>query len=92
MGWRPEVGEPKKSWQGQAELRLGAGTIRDVVDAVLHQLARLAVSPQEVRVEFGLELTAKAAALVASASATAQLRVTLAWNPTHHPSTQPTQG
>ena len=67
-------------------------TIRDVADAVLHQLTRLAVSPQEVRVEFGLELTAKAAALVASASATAQLHVTLAWNPTHDPSTQPTQG
>jgi hypothetical protein len=63
------------------------GTIREVADAVLHQLARLAVSPQEVRVEFGLELTAKAAALVASASATAQLHVTLAWNPTHDPST-----
>jgi len=68
------------------------GTIRDVADAVLHQLARLAVSPQEVRVEFGLELTAKAAALVDSASATAQLRVTLACNSTHHASTQPTQG
>jgi len=68
------------------------GTIRDVADAVLHQLARLALSPQEVRVEFGVELTTKAADLVASASATAQLRVTLAWNPTDHPSTQPTQG
>ena len=67
------------------------GTIRDVADAVLHQLARLAVSPEEVRVEFGLELTAKAAAVVASASATAQLHVTLAWNPPFHPSAPPTQ-
>ena len=66
-------------------------TIRDVADAVLHQLARLAVPPQEVRVEFGLELTAKAAAVVASASATAQLHVALAWNPQHHPGTQPAQ-
>jgi hypothetical protein len=56
-------------------------TIRDVADAVLHQLARLAVPPQEVRVEFGLELTTKASAVVAAASATAQLHVALAWKP-----------
>ena len=64
-------------------------TIRDVADAVLHQLTRLAVPPQEVRVEFGLELNAKAAAVVASASATAQLHVALAWNPSQRPSAQP---
>ncbi len=62
-----------------------------VADAVLHQLARLAVPPQEVRVEFGLELSTKAAAVVASASATAQLHVVLAWNPTHRPGAQPLQ-
>jgi hypothetical protein len=66
------------------------GTIRDVADAVLHQLARLAVPPNEVRVEFGLELTTKAAVVVASASATAQLHVALAWNPPQRPSAQPT--
>jgi Trypsin-co-occurring domain 1 len=66
-------------------------TIRDVADAVLHQLARLAVPPEEVRVEFGLELTTKAAVVVASASATAQLHVALAWNPPQRPSSQPMQ-
>ena len=65
------------------------GTIRDVADAVLRQLAELAAPPQEVRVEFDLELTAKAAAVVASATATAQLHVALAWNPSHHPGAQP---
>jgi hypothetical protein len=66
-------------------------TIRDVADAVLHELARLAVPPQEVRVEFGLELTTKAAVVVASASATAQLHVALAWNPPQRASAQPVQ-
>jgi hypothetical protein len=66
-------------------------TIRDVAEAVLHQLARLAVPPQEVRVEFGLELQAKTTAVVASGSATAQLHVALAWNPPQRPSTQPSQ-
>jgi hypothetical protein len=65
-------------------------TIQDVAEAVLHQLARLAVPPHEVRVEFGLELTTKAAVVVASASATAQLHVALAWNPPQRPSAQPT--
>lgn len=67
------------------------GTIRDVAEAVLHQLARLAVPPEEVRVEFGLELNAKAAAVVASASATAQLHVALSWNPPRHRTDQPPQ-
>jgi hypothetical protein len=67
------------------------GTIRDVADAVLHQLARVAVPPREVKVEFALELSTKAAAIVASASATAQLHVTLAWNPPRQPGAQPTQ-
>jgi len=67
------------------------GTIRDVAEAVLHQLAGLAAPPDQVRVEFGLELTAKAAVVVASAGATAQLRVELAWNPVA-PQGQPAPG
>lgn len=64
-------------------------TIRDVADAVLHQLGRLAVPPQEVQVQFGLELNAKASAILASGSAAAQLHVTLAWKPPHRESAQP---
>ena len=59
------------------------GTIRNVAEAVLHQLAGLATPPEEVRVEFDLELSAKAVAVVASGTATAQLHVALAWNPSH---------
>ena len=59
------------------------GTIKDVADAVQHQLARLAIPPAEVTVEFGLEISTKAAAVVASASATAQLSIALVWKPTH---------
>jgi hypothetical protein len=65
------------------------GTIRTVADAVVRQIAGLAKPPQEVRVEFNLELTAKAAALVASGTATAQLRVALAWHPSHDSGMQP---
>jgi Trypsin-co-occurring domain 1 len=55
-------------------------TIRLVADAVVSQLTHLASTPDEARVEFGLELTAKAGALLAAAGAGAQLRVALTWN------------
>jgi Trypsin-co-occurring domain 1 len=55
-------------------------TIRFVAEAVLSQLASLAATPEEVRVEFGLELTAKAGAVLAAAGGGAQLRVALTWN------------
>lgn len=54
-------------------------TVRSVADAVLAQLVGLAVAPEEVRVEFGVELTAKAGAVLAAAGAGAQLTVALTW-------------
>lgn len=57
------------------------GTIRVVADGVLGQLGGLARSPDEVHVEFGLELSAKAGAILAVAGTTAQLRVGLTWRP-----------
>jgi hypothetical protein len=47
-------------------------TIRLVVEAVLSKLADLASAPEEVRVEFGLESSAKAGAVLAAAGAGAQ--------------------
>jgi Trypsin-co-occurring domain 1 len=44
-------------------------TIRLVAEAVLSQLADVASAPEEVRVEFGLELSAKAGAVLAAAGA-----------------------
>jgi hypothetical protein len=47
---------------------------------VVTQLRSLAGSPDEVRVEFGLNLHAEAGAFIAAASTTATFTVTLAWN------------
>jgi hypothetical protein len=57
------------------------GTIRTVADAVLAQLAGLARHPDEIKVEFGLELTANAKAMVVAAGTTAHLQVGLTWRP-----------
>ena len=86
------MAELKKLWQKLADLPIGTEHIKDVADAVLQQLGRLAVAPEEkFRVEFGLELTAKAAAVVASAAATPQLHVALTWNPLHPPKAKSTE-
>ncbi len=52
--------------------------IRAVGQAVLSRLACLERPPAEVRVEFGLELSAKAGAIV-SAAGSATLKVSLTW-------------
>jgi hypothetical protein len=67
--------------QAQQTFEAALGTIRDVAQGVLSQLAGLAVAPETVRVEFGLELTAKAGALLVAAGSTAQLQVEFTWRP-----------
>jgi hypothetical protein len=56
-------------------------TIRTVAEGVLAQVTDLARHPNEVKVEFGLQLSAKAGAVLAAASGTAHLRVELTWQP-----------
>ena len=54
-------------------------TIRTVSQGVVTQLKGLAVHPQQVTVEFGIELTGKTAAVLVAASASAQLKVSMTW-------------
>jgi hypothetical protein len=49
----------------------------------LRTVKGLAVQPQEVTVEFGVELTGKTGAVLVSAGASAQLKVGLTWRPGH---------
>lgn len=55
--------------------------IRAVGQGVMNRLSALDRPPEEVRVEFGLELSAKAGAVV-SASGAATIKVTLTWRTT----------
>lgn len=55
-------------------------TIQAVSDSVLDQIKALSRQPDEMQVEFGLEFSAQAgSALLAAATGTAQLRVTITW-------------
>jgi hypothetical protein len=57
------------------------GTIQVVAGGVLRQLTTLARSPDEVQVQFGVELSAKAGAILAAAGTKAHLQVSLTWKP-----------
>lgn len=55
-------------------------TIQAVSDSVLEQVNELRRRPDEIQVEFGLELSAQAGtALLAAAAGTAHLRVAITW-------------
>jgi Trypsin-co-occurring domain 1 len=53
--------------------------IRPAADALISNLKQLAVSPNEIGIEFGLKITADAKAYVASASAEANFKIALKW-------------
>jgi inner membrane protein involved in colicin E2 resistance len=57
------------------------GTIGTVARGVLGQLQGLAVRPEEITVEFGIELTGKTNSVLVAAGASAQLKVGLTWRP-----------
>lgn len=60
---------------------MALSTVRTVAQGVVSQLKDLAVRPQQVTVEFGIELTGKTGAVLVAASASAQLKVSLTWEP-----------
>jgi hypothetical protein len=67
------------------------GRVQPAVEGVITQLRSLAEVPDEVHVEFGLDLHAEAGAFIAAVSTTANFTVALTWR--RDPvSTQPQQG
>jgi hypothetical protein len=53
--------------------------VQPAAQALLSRLRGLADVPEEIGVEFGLELSAEAGAFIAAASSTANFKVTLTW-------------
>jgi hypothetical protein len=67
------------------------GRVRPAVEGVIGQLRSLAEMPDEVHVEFGLDLSAEAGAFIAAVSTTANFTVALTWR-RDPASTQPQLG
>lgn len=57
--------------------------VQPVAEAIIGRLRFIADPPDEVHVEFGLELSAEAGAFIASASTAANFKVSLSWHASH---------
>ncbi|MBA2443968.1 MAG: hypothetical protein H0V49_01385 [Nocardioidaceae bacterium] len=54
--------------------------VQPAAEAIIGRLRFISDPPDEVHVEFGLELSAEAGAFIASASTTANFKVSLTWH------------
>lgn len=62
--------------------------VEPAAQAIITRLRGMAQAPDEVQVEFGLDLHAEAGAFIAAASATANFKIAMTWRrPSHHPPT-----
>ena len=65
--------------QSRLTFEAAIGRVQPAAQSLLDRLRSLADAPDEVGLEFGLELNAEAGAFIASASSTANFKVTLTW-------------
>lgn len=59
------------------------GKIKPVATAFIEKVRELTVAPEQVGIEFGIKLGAKAGAFIASADAEATFKVTMMWKREH---------
>jgi hypothetical protein len=75
--------------QAQQSFEQAIARVQPAAQALISRLRALADAPDEVGVEFGLELSAEAGAFIAAASSTANFKVTLSWRRGSPPTTTP---
>ncbi len=67
--------------QAQQSFEEAVGHVQPAVQALVRRLRSVAESPEEIRVDFGLELSAEVGAFVAGASSTGNFTVSMTWRP-----------
>jgi hypothetical protein len=77
-GWGDS--EPRVVEQARQTFEQAVGRLQPAVQALLGQLRTLAEAPEQVQVEFGLQLSAEVGAFVAGASTTGNFKVSLTWH------------
>jgi len=80
----PEDGLVRAARRGEIEeasqnFEVALEKVRPAASAVISKLREMSESPDEIEMEFGLGLSAKAGAFIASAGTTANFKVTLTW-------------
>lgn len=78
-GTRRGLSPEKALERGQTTFEDALEKVRPLATSVIDRLRSLSDPPDEVQVEFGLSFNAEAGAILASASTSANYRVTLTW-------------
>ena len=71
--------------QAQQSFEQAVGRVQPAVQALVRRLRSVAESPEEIKVDFGLELSAEVGAFVAGASSTGNFAVSMTWRPARAP-------
>lgn len=77
-GWGGS-GEPRTTVQVQESFQQVIGRVGPAASAVLETLTGLSRVPDEVTVEFGVQLSAQAGAFIATLGSAANFKVTVSW-------------
>lgn len=77
-GWGDQ--EPRVVEQARQTFEQAVGRVQPAVQALLGQLRTLAEAPEQVQVEFGLQLSAQVGAFVAGASTAGNFKVSMTWH------------
>ena len=75
--------------QAQQSFEQAIGRVQPAVQALVRRLRSVAESPEEIKVDFGLELSAEVGAFVAGASSTGNFTVSMTWRPGRVPTSVP---
>jgi Trypsin-co-occurring domain 1 len=65
--------------QAEETFETAIARVRPVAQSVIEQLRQLAQPPQEVTVEFGLQLSGQAGVIITSTEASSHFRIALVW-------------
>jgi hypothetical protein len=65
--------------QARQSFEQAVGRVQPAVQGLLSQLRSLAETPEQIQVEFGLQLSAEVGAFVAGASTTGNFKVSMTW-------------
>ena len=67
--------------QAQQSFEQAVSRVQPAVQALVRRLRSVAESPEEITVDFGVELSAEVGAFVAGASSTGNFSVSMTWRP-----------
>jgi hypothetical protein len=75
--------------QAQQSFEQAVSRVQPAVQALVRRLRSVAESPEEIKVDFGVELSAEVGAFVAGASSTGTFTVSMTWRPGRAPEPAP---